>query len=52
MDVELRKLGLNLINVNITDITDYVKELNLLRQQGIDITDKLPNEDIYYVDNI
>ena len=37
---------------NIADITDYVKELNLLRQQGIDITDKLPNEDIYYVDII
>ena len=36
---------------NITDITDYVKELNALRMQGVDITDKLPNENIYNINN-
>lgn len=36
--------------VKITDITDYVKELDSLRKKGIDITDKLPCERIYKLD--
>lgn len=33
--------------VKITDITDYVKELNSLRKSGADITDRLPEERVY-----
>lgn len=33
--------------VNITDITDYVKELNVLRRNGVDISDRLPDERVY-----
>ena len=33
--------------VRITDVTDYVRELDVLRKQGIDITDRLPAEKLY-----
>ena len=33
--------------VHIEDITQYVKDLNLSRKKGIDITSFLPNEEIY-----
>lgn len=33
--------------VRITDITDFVRELNTLRKSGVDITDRLPAERIY-----
>ena len=33
--------------VNITDITGYVKELNALRKNGVDISDRLPDERVY-----
>lgn len=33
--------------VHISDITDYVKELDALRCKGIDITDKIPAEKVY-----
>ena len=33
--------------VNITDITEYVKELNRLRAAGEDIRDRLPKEEVY-----
>ena len=33
--------------LNITDITDYVKELNMLRKSGSDISGRLPKEEIY-----
>lgn len=35
--------------VNITDITSYVKELNALRQKGIDIYERLPDEKSYII---
>lgn len=35
--------------VGVTDITDYVHELNKKRQSGTDITELLPNEQIYTV---
>lgn len=35
--------------VKITDITDYVKELNTLRQNGIDISERLPDEELYNI---
>ena len=35
--------------VNITDITEYVKELNKLRKDDIDITEKLPHEEVYKI---
>ncbi|MBO7473547.1 MAG: DUF4291 family protein, partial [Ruminococcus sp.] len=33
--------------VHIEDITPYVKELNISRRKGIDITSFLPNEQVY-----
>ena len=36
--------------VRITDITDYVKELNVLRKKGTDISDRLPAERVYQLD--
>ncbi|WP_363293521.1 hypothetical protein [Ruminococcus sp.] len=33
--------------MQIEDITPYVKELNLSRRKGIDITPFLPNEQVY-----
>ena len=33
--------------LKITDITDFVKELDSMKNDGIDITDKLPKEEIY-----
>lgn len=35
--------------VHIEDITDFVKELDVLRHRGVDITDRLPNEKVYYL---
>lgn len=34
--------------VSIEDITEYVKELDCQRRAGVDITEKLPQEKIYY----
>lgn len=34
---------------NIEDLTQYVNELNLLRKSGIDISSKLPKEEIYEI---
>ncbi|MDE6251938.1 MAG: DUF4291 domain-containing protein [Lachnospiraceae bacterium] len=36
--------------VNITDITDYVKELNEQKNMGLDISSLLPEERIYIVE--
>ncbi|MBD5135129.1 MAG: DUF4291 domain-containing protein [Lachnospiraceae bacterium] len=36
--------------VNITDITDYVKELNEKKNMGLDISSLLPEERIYIVE--
>lgn len=33
--------------VSVSDITDYVKELDILRRNGEDITDRLPAERVY-----
>ena len=33
--------------VRIEDVTGYVKELDTLRREGVDITDRLPNEIVY-----
>lgn len=38
--------------VNITDITEYVKELNKLRKDDIDITEKLPHEEVYKISGV
>lgn len=35
--------------VHIEDITNYVKQLDDLRHRGIDITDRIPNEKVYYL---
>ena len=35
--------------VKVTDITDYVNELNALRNNNVDITDKLPKETVYKI---
>lgn len=35
--------------VRITDITEYVKELNMLRENNVDITDRLPKEELYMI---
>ncbi len=34
--------------VSISDITDYVKELDALRKKGVDITNRLPRESVYH----
>ncbi len=36
---------------NITDITDYVRELDTLKEKGVDITNRLPREMIYNARN-
>ena len=35
--------------VKVTDITDYVNELNALRNNNVDITDRLPKETVYKI---
>ena len=35
--------------VKVTDITDYVNELNVLRNNNVDITDRLPKETVYII---
>jgi hypothetical protein len=35
--------------VGLTDITDYVKELNTYRLEQKDITDLLPKEKVYLI---
>lgn len=35
--------------VSVEDITEYVKELDALRKQGMDITEKLPKEELYHL---
>ncbi len=37
--------------VNVTDITDYVNELYALRNNGEDISDRLPDEKVYRIGN-
>ena len=36
---------------NITDITDYVREPDTLKEKGVDITNRLPREMIYNAGN-
>ena len=38
--------------VNVTDISEYVKELNILRKKNVDISDRLPKEELYKISNI
>lgn len=38
--------------VKVTDITDYVNELNALRNNNVDITDRLPKEIVYRINSL
>lgn len=38
--------------VNVIDISEYVKELNILRKKNVDIGDRLPKEELYKISNI